>query len=217
MKKVYIAAAFALASSAVNATPIELVTNGDFETGTFVGWSTATGPGQLLINDGTVSTAIFGTRAPIGGSFDAMLTSTGINSNNDLSQVFVIPENIVSATISWDDRILNNAGAYSDPNQEFRVMLETLGGLDITEIFSTNPGDTLVQNGPNSRSFDITSVLQANEGTSIRLSFERQDNLQFFHTFIDNVSINAQIPEPATTLLFGLGLAGLGFARRAKA
>ncbi len=37
-------------------------------------------------------------------------------------------------------------------------------------------------------------------------------------THIDQVTlvVDAQVPEPATLTLFGLGLAGLGFARRRK-
>jgi len=171
---------------------VELITNGDFETGTFVGWTiTDFGFGTWNINDGTFSPpGPGGTNPPISGSFDAVTAQSGAGTHI-LSDQFTVPSNIVAAQISWKDRIFNFAGIFSDPNQEARVQLLNSTGntTSISQIFSTNPGDPLIQVGPNTRSFDITTLLQSLEGQSIRLNIEQADNLLFFNYYVDDVSI----------------------------
>jgi hypothetical protein len=52
-------------------------------------------------------------------------------------------------------------------------------------------------------------------GDNYTLAFTGQDNVDQT-ALIDNVNVS-QVPEPATLLLFGTGLAGLGWMRRRKA
>src|SRR5262249_31194109 len=83
----------------------ELVTNGGFETGDFTGWTVSSTPGSAWhINNGTFDPEGPATPlAPIAGSFDAVFSQTG-GSTGLLSEAFVVPTNVVSATLSWSDR-----------------------------------------------------------------------------------------------------------------
>ena len=98
-----------------------------------------------------------------------------------------LPGFITSATLSWKDRIRNYAGGFSDPNQEARVLVDLGDNNGPQEIWSTNPGDTLIEIGPNSRSFDITSMLQGK--TTVDVKLDEQDNLGVFNMNWDDISL----------------------------
>ncbi len=173
----------------VFANPMEQITNGDFETGTFAGWTvTSQGAGSVVINDGTVSFPVAGIVPPISGNFDAVTTQF-FPSVNMLSEPFVVPSGVQSANVNWNDRIFNSQ-VFSDPNQEVRVEIrDSTGTIVLASIFSTNPGDPSIQPGPNARSFDITTLLQSLEGQSVRLCFTQEDNLGNFELVLDDVSL----------------------------
>jgi hypothetical protein len=201
------------------ATPAQLVTNGDFETGTFLGWTnTGTGSGfGYTINNGAFDPTGNGApSAPIAGGFDAVSSQTGPGINT-LSQTVLLPFQFNSLTLGWLDRIENFANAFGDPNHEFRVSFEDMSGALIGVVFSTNPGDPLIQFGPNNRLFDVTGLLNPFAGQNVLLKFEQQDNLFFFNATLDNISLLAEVPEPLTASLFGFGLLGFGaLARRRR-
>ena len=175
----------------------ELITNGGFETGDFTGWTLAdTGSGNWSINDGTFDPDGPGDALPpISGNFDAITAQAGPGLHL-LSESIGVPSNIQSAVLSWSDRIRNDASEFSDPNQEWRVLILDSSGNLIQEIFSTDPGDPLQQIGPNNRSFDITSLLQSLEGEQIRLSFEEQNDSGFFNVTLDDVSLQLETGSP---------------------
>lgn len=203
--------------SADRAAAVELISNGDFETGDLTGWSSSgSGLGNgFAINDGSFDPAgPSGPLAPIAGSFDVVSSQNGFGLNL-LTESFVIPTGVASATISWSDRIRNFGLLYSDPNQEFRVLLRDAAGVEIAEVYSTDPGDPLQQVGPNARSFDVTALAQSLEGQSIMLAFEQQDSLFFFNVTVDDVSFDVTpIPEPSAAVLFAAG--ALLVARRLR-
>jgi len=170
----------------------ELITNGGFETGDFTGWTrTATGDGTWNINDGNFDPrGPTGTNSPISGSFDAVADQTTIGKRT-LSQTFTVPSNIETAVISWKDRIFNDASSFPfiDPIQEVRVQLVKSDGTLLSKIFSPEPADPSIQVGPNSRSFDITTLLQSLEGQSIKLIIEEESDKGFLNYYVDDVSI----------------------------
>lgn len=217
MKKIiYLLAVFFVGTA--NAGLIEHIENGNFETGDLTGWTSVnTGSGIWNINDGTFPiNGGFASLAPISGNFDAVTTQSAPGFHNLYQDVFL--GSFDTAILSWDDRVRTNA-SLTDPNQEWRVLIEDLSGALISEVFSTNPGDSGIQIGPNSRSFDLTALLNPFSNQSVRISFEQQDNLGYFSASLDNVSFTTQVnpvPEPMSLAIFGLGLAGLGFSRKRK-
>jgi len=190
----------------------EHIVNGDFETGTFAGWTqfdSGLGLG-FRINDGSLTfPGPQNPTAPISGTYDAVSSQTG-PALNMLSEVFTVPSGIISSTVSWEDRIFNHANSFSDPNQEVRIEIRDSTGVNVLlQLYSTNPGDPLTQAGPNIRSFDLTAFMQANEGVDIRFCIVQQDNLNWFNYFIDNISLTTDdlpvgghiIPIDQTALL----------------
>jgi extracellular elastinolytic metalloproteinase len=168
-----------------------LITNGGFENGSLSGWTaSATGQNGWQINNGTfdpVSPA--NPLAPISGSFD-VVSDTTAPGTRFLYQSFVVPANVTQATLSWSDRIQNFASVFLDPTQEFRVLLTDSAGNVLQTVYSTNPGDTLIQTGPNNRSFDVTPLLQARAGQTLRLRFEEQDSQFYMNVTLDNISLS---------------------------
>ncbi len=173
----------------------EYIVNGDFETGDLSGWIIANNTihtGATVINDGSyvpISASVGGTALPpISGLYDVIIDQDGPTLHL-MSQPFMVPAVVSNAIVSWDDRIRNFNTVFVDPGQEFKV--EILDSLmnPIHEIFSTNPGDSLMQIGPNARSFDITSVLQSLSGQMVCVRFSN-DVTQFYQTVtLDNISL----------------------------
>lgn len=182
------------------ATPTETVTNGDFETGDLTGWTEVLSGcnADWLTNDGTLNPfGPTGLTAPITGNFDAVNIQS-CNGEQILLQEIVVPVNIISADMSWNDRIISHA-VLSDPNQEARMEIRDAAGTTVlAEIFSTNNGDVAIQNGPNARAFDVTSTLQALEGQTVTLAFDNEVRSFFSNWFVDDVSLlieTNQAPE----------------------
>ncbi|MFC3092837.1 hypothetical protein DRW07_01295 [Alteromonas sediminis] len=218
MKKLIAMFVFLLLPVSAGASLIttEHIVNGDFETGDLTGWTNVnTGSGGWAINNGTFDPTGPGLPlSPIDGAFDVVSFQSGGGFHN-LYQIVNLPSLFSSATLSWSDRIRNAAGTYSDPNQEWRVLVEDLNGGLIGEVFSTNPDDVLLQTGPNNRSFDLTALLQPLGGQSVRISFEQQDNLFYFNATLDNVSFTTSVVSaPATVVMLGLVIALVRLRRR---
>lgn len=167
-----------------------LIVNGGFETGSFLGWTVSSiGVNGWQINNGTQDpVSPSGPLPPISGAYDAFTDPTGPGIRS-LTQAFVVPAVVSSATLSWSDRIQNHAGTFVDPTQEFRVqILNSVGGV-LATVFSTNPGDPGTQLGPNNRSVNVTGLLQAFAGQTLQVRFEEQDSLFYFNATVDNVSL----------------------------
>ena len=228
-------AALALAGTA-NAAPVQLLTNGDFETGDFTGWTVtdlAGGSGSWLIDDANGLTPSSGnaTVGPAGGAWYAV-TDQGGPGTHSLSQSFLVPLGATSVIVSFAMFINDQSGAGPldlgldhtlVPNQHMRVdIMNVLAGA-----FSTSPIDIIsnlvpptIDAGPNPHgytpySFDITSLVSG--GGTYTLRFGEVDNQFFFNSGVDDVGVHAdvaQVPEPASLGLVGLGIAGLAAFRR---
>lgn len=170
-------------------TTSEMIENGDFETGNANGWTLTTLNGRWSVNDGTLDP--FGSATPlppIAGSYDLVSDQNGGNLNRAM-QTLSVPLDVRQATLTWSDRVQSFAPLL-DPGQEYRVVVRNAATLaQIAEVFSTNPGDTAVQTGPNSRSVDMTAALRALKGQTVVLSFEQQATPYFFTLTLDNVSL----------------------------
>jgi len=212
----------------------ELITNGGFETG-FLGWTRLDqvgSEGTFTGQTGTLSPVnLFTVPLPPSGTIAAMTDSFGPGSHV-LYQDFVVPNSItVPFTIGFSLYINNDNGApdffapahldFATPalNQQARVDIMTtvsgpfsvLGADILQNLYQTAAGDALAS-GYTHFLIDLTPLLQANLGQTLRLRFAEVDNVAPFNFGVDNVSINA-VPEPSSWImmfsaLFALSLVG---------
>jgi len=187
-------AALMVSGTALSAPPEELLENGGFETGDLTGWEVSTsGSGGAEVNNGSFDPP--GTASAIeaiSGAYDALSYQDG-PSQQVFRQTVLIPHGVFSAKLAWKDRIYNNATVFQDPNQEWRVVIRDIDEVIIFEAFSTSPGDALIQPGPNNRDSDVTAILQDYMGQELTISFEQQDNLFFFTTYLDDASLMVSV------------------------
>jgi hypothetical protein len=223
-----------LASTASNAA--ELITNGDFETGDFTGWTVTDlsgGSGSWFVNSG-FNTPIsgFSTSGAAGGAYYAISDQTGPGTHA-LSQAFTVSAgNIV--TLSFDMFVNDQSGVgpiidssgldYTSggsfaSNQHARVDILAAGsgsfdtGAGVLANFYLGVDSGSTDNPYTHYSFDISSLVGS--GGSFIIRFAEVDNRSFLHQGIDNVSILA-VPEPETYAMLLVGLGFLSFVTRRR-
>ncbi len=237
-------AAFLTAALACAAVPTparaQSIINGGFEAG-LAGWTTANqvgSNGAFVIQSGTLSPVTgFTVPAPPGGT-QAAMTDAVAGGSHVLFQDFVVPAVVVPGTsVAFSLFLGNRATAYFNPgsldwastNPSGQLNLNQQARIDImtsaADAFSVAAGDVL-QNlfqtdattplvvGYTEFQIDITSLLQAHAGETLRLRFAEVDNVFVFQMGVDNVSISV-IPVPSTLILMWGGMASaLGRRRR---
>ena len=174
----------------------ELVQNGNFEQSpAFKHWEIReTQSCYIVLNNGVYDPEGPGDpTTPIEGNYDALTNQPGPGICQ-LRQTVPLPTSksgIISATLSWKDRIRNYARVFVDPHQEGRVIVELDGPYGPpNEVWSTNPGDAFIQLGANSRSFDVTNIIKKEDDvTEMSINLVEQDNLDFFNINWDSVSL----------------------------
>ncbi len=169
----------------VHATVQELVVNGGFETGSFSSWNTtSSGDGAFIINDGSVDPpSPDGPLPPYQGSFSSLFKETGPGTGT-IYQDVTLPPGVTSATLRWVGRIRNFHTAFDDPRQQFRVEIRNTADQVLTTVFSTHPGDSLLDNWV-SRSVDVANFA----GQTIRVAFVAHDELNYLDVHLDNISL----------------------------
>jgi hypothetical protein len=239
------ALAVAAMSSSLAAQAGQLLVNGDFETGDFSGWTVtdqANGSGTWFISTPGANSPISGIATaanPAGGSNYALTDQTGPGAHVLTQSFSVAPgTNTVVFSFQMFANDQNGAGAFVDPsgldytsggtgapNQHARVDLlsgsatpfDTGAGVLANFYLGVDAGP--LPNPYTNYSFDITALVAA--GGTFQVRFAEVDNLFFFQLGVDNVSVWAdtanEVAEPGSLALLGLGLAGMGIARRRRA
>lgn len=233
MKNMILAAAVALLPIAT-ASATELISNGDFETGTFAGWTVT----DLAGGSGTWYIDTPGTSTPDSGSSTSAAGGSPHGAFYAVSDQVGPGTHVLSQLFTWDgigslmlnfDMFANDAdsGPFVDPagldhnagpNQHVRVDILTAAA----SVFDTGAGvvSSLIAptvdpqaNNPNpftAYGFDLSGL---GAGT-YQLRFGEVDNQLFLNMGVDNVSLQADVPEPGTLALFAISLASLGLRRR---
>lgn len=207
-----------------------LIVNGGFESG-LAGWTVA----DQLGSDGSFSVQT-GTTSPVNGltvaappeGTRAAMSDGAAPGSHLLYQDFTVPTGVTSATLEFSLMVNNTATAFTTPasldfatpalNQQARVDIITTAanpfsvssGDVLLNAFQTSVGSSLVT-GYNVFSIDVTALLAAHPGETLRLRFAETDNVNIFNFGVDRVSL--VIPAPGTAMLLATGLV---FMRRRR-
>ena len=188
MKKLAIAAVLAVTAFSANAGVVELVSNGNFETGTFAGW-TKSGNTSLsdIISNTVTSNHTFVWRSGATGSpaFISQNLQTVAGGHYTLSfDVFNSATSATPSAVSFEADF-NGHSVYGFTNQTRNWTHVVLNNLSAT-------------------------------GVATELKFGARNDPSFIR--LDNISVTAAVPEPETYALMMAGLGLLAFvAKRRKA
>jgi len=215
------------------------INNGGFESG-FSSWTRADQVGS----DGTFYTQTgstspvngFSVAAPPEGAAAAMTDAQGPGSHV-LYQDFVVDAAPGTRFLKFS-LFLNSDADFRTPgtldfataalNQQARVDLMTTsgdpfsvtGGDILQNLYQTQPGDPLTS-GYTPFMIDVTSLLSAHVGQTLRLRFAEVDNVSFMNFGVDDVAFVERgtgdlVPEPPSLALAASGLLPLVSARRRR-
>jgi len=216
---------------------IELISNGNFETGNFSGWTIPSFPGADT-NSGNWFIDTPGTQTPLsgystagnatGGSFCAVTDQTWF-STHALSQTFTVPGAASSVVLSFKMFVNDYHGSsIVDPigldhtgpaNQHARVDIlssaappfDTGAGVLANYYLGVDAGTD--PNPYTIYTFNITALVGG--GGTYTLRFAQVDNQNNLNLGVDNVSINfIPIPEPSALTLPVFGAISMLLARR---
>ena len=236
MASTILLAALVLCSERPSANAIELISNGNFETGNLSGWTIPIFP--AITNSGGWFVDAPGTTTPLsghstagnglGGNYYAVTDQTW-TSTHALSQTFTVPGPASSVILSFQMFANDYHGvAIVDPigldhtgpaNQHARVDIlnsaappfETGAGVLANYFLGVDSG--VDPNPYTTYTFDITALVGT--GGSYTLRFAQVDNQNNLNLGVDNVSINfVAVPEPSGVALVAIGVASMLVTRK---
>jgi len=208
-----------------------LIVNGNFETGTFAGWTAddeAGGGGSWYISTPGATTPLSGeptAHNASGGNYYALIDETAPGCQV-LLQSFTLAS-AATLTLSYQMFVNSAAGLHDTGTLDYKVSPNQFGQVDLltgtATPFSTAAAD-IVQtfysgldqpqniNAYTSYTFTILSLAAG----TYQLRFAAVENQDTLNMGVDNVSL-AAVPEPTTLVLVGLsGLSVLLFRRQRK-
>lgn len=216
------------------AAAANLIVNGDFETGSYAGWTTsveASSSGNLLLEtyDGVSPISGFAYQNnAAGGRYFSITDQTGPGAYS-LTQAFTLATMTI-VTISFDhfanDSTGNpiNNGRLSSLGANQNAVVDLLTGT--ADAFTENAADIVAtfygpgaDAGANPNPWATYSTTLTLAAGTYQIRFAEADNQGFFQQGVDNVSVTAAIPEPASwaMLITGFGLVGAAARRRRTA
>lgn len=215
------------------AAPLELISDGGFESGSFSSWTVVSQPGgsgSFFIDDATGNTPFSGqaTVGPASGSFYGVSDQSGPGAHA-LIQKFTLPTTgFNQAILSWKmfvndwsglGPIVNTAGLNytADPNQHGRVDLLSAAaadsdplttGVGVLANFYLSVDPALTNPNPYTNySVDILPYITAGESYAVR--FAEVDNQSYLNLGVDDVSVTVNAvpgPLPAFGVAYAFGL-----------
>jgi hypothetical protein len=147
------------------------------------------------------------------GSYGAFNTFDGTTGSYTLTQQITVPGSVLNATLSFLDEFNMN---YDGEPRIFSVAFYDATGSNLLgTVFSEDLDYTTIQPWT-SLTFDVTALLSAQAGNTIALRFTESIPQSYTGPAgfgLDNVSLQATVPEPSSVALLGLGLLGFVASR----
>jgi hypothetical protein len=240
--KYFVAAFLVVFARTTPSEALDVIINGDFETGTFSSWiaeTTQANPFPAALNDGNNSEVInnglgvatwFLRNQPANyfvdpanpiSNFGAFNGFDGSPGTFSLRQGFSFTDPLLSADLNFEYGV--QSSYFGDPRVFTANILDQSGATQLANVFTfTQPTGSQTPWNPTNINFDIASTLNTLGSGNYQLQFSiyiPQDFTGPAQFGIDNISLDIAaatyvVPEPSAWVLLALGLLSLGMIGR---